>query len=210
MASANFDNLHLMLSRKLQDPVSAAGTDGTPYTSAQRTDYLNRANHFIQLIVWRQGRDLVDKFLAGLVKAYTVTWDLAGVNLAILVTDYQQHLSCIHDGTRLLTWVPPSRKTLLDNDQNRNLDRCYTILQNKLYGYYNYAQLTSGTGTFYYMQNDTRASNGDTNDISIDSIWYDTLVDIAASFALDDRGNSDLAKADATRVQMVLSVLGMK
>lgn len=203
MASANFDSLHLYLSRKLQDAVGAAGTDGDVYTSAVRTDYLNRANHFIQLIVWKQGRDFVDRFLSGLVKTQSITFASGGTSLN---SDYQQHLSCAY-GTYLLTWVEPSRKILLDNDQNRNLDRAYTIMGGKVYGYYNFAQLTTGTGTLYYMQNDTRASNGDSSDISIDALWYDTLVDIASSFAHDDRGNSDLAKADAQRVQMVMSVL---
>jgi len=68
--------------------------------------------------------------------------------------------------------------------------------------------LTSGSGTLYYMKSDVRVSNGDTNDISIDHIWYDVIVDVAASFALDDRGNSDLAKSDVLRIQMVLGVMG--
>lgn len=207
MASANFDSLHLQLSRKIQDPVSAAGTDGSVCTSALRTDYLNRANHFVQLVVWKQGRDAVDKFLSGLVKSQAAfTWLSAGVAVA---SDYQQNLSCQLDGTTpvLLTWVPSSRKILLDNDQNRNLDRAYTIFGGKVYGYSNYIALSSGTGTLYYMSNDTRASNGDSSDIAIDSLWYDTLVDLAASYFFDDRGNSDLAKTDLERTKIVLNIL---
>jgi len=208
MASPNFDNLHLYLSRKMQDPVAAAGTDGGVFTSAERTDYLNRANKFIQLVVYEKGRDFVDRFLPGLVKTQAITWASVGTSLE---TDYSQHLSCQYTLTIpvLLRWVPPSRKIILDNDQNRNIDAAYTILASKIYGYYNYAQLTSGSGVLYYLSNDTRASNGDTNDISIDALWYDTLVDLAASFAHADRGNQQFSDMNAQRIKMVLAILGM-
>jgi hypothetical protein len=211
MPSPNFDNLHLYLARKLQDPVTLAATDGGPFSSAMRTDYLNRGNNFIQLVVWQAGREYVDRYLNGLVTTQAVVWDAAGTTLA---TDYKQHLSCQYTPTTgnpiLLRFVPSSRKILLDNDQNRNLAEAYTILGGKIYGYYNYSQLATGNGVLYYMKSDVRASNGDTLDVSIDSLWYDTLVDLAASFAHEDRGNGEQASMNQARTKMVLNILGIK
>jgi len=210
MASPNFDSLHVYLSRKLQDPVALAGTDGSVFTSAVRTDYLNRANKFIQLIVFNSGRDNVDRLLSNLVKTQSIVWATLGTDVA---SDYNRALSCQHTATSgyiLLPWVPPSRKIILDNDQDRNYDAAFTILGGKIYGYYNYAQLLTGSGLMYYMASDVRASSGDSDDIAIDSLWYDTLVDIAASFAHEDRGNVEHAKMNQTRIQMVMSIVGVK
>ena len=211
MPSPNFDSLHLYLSRKLQDPVTLAATDGGPYSSAMRTDYLNRANNFIQMVVQQAGRDYVNRYLVGLVSTQAVVWAAAGTALA---SDYRQHLSCQYTPATgnpvLLRFVGPSLKIVLDNDQNRNYDAAYTILGGKIYGYYNFSQLATGSGTLYYMKSDVRASNGDTLDISIDPLWYDTVVDIAASFAHEDRGNVDFAQMNSKRISMVMNILGVK
>jgi len=211
MASPNFDSLHLYLSRKLQDPVSAAGTDGGPFSSAMRTDYLNRANNFIQLAVLNAGLEAVNRFIPSLVSTQAIVWASAGTTLA---TDYKKNLSCQYTPTTgnpvLLKYVGPSWKIVLDNDQNRNYDAAYTILDGKIYGYYNFSQLATGNGTLYYLKSDNRASSGDSEDISIDELWWDTLVDLAASFAHEDRGNVDFAQMNTKRVQMVMSVMGAK
>lgn len=211
MPSANFGELHLYLSRKLQDPVTLAATDGGIATSAMRTDYLNRANNFIQMVVQQAGRDYVDRFLNGLVDTQAIVWAATGTALA---TDYRQHLSCQYTPATgnpvLLRFVGPSRKIVLDNDQNRNYDAAYTILEGKIYGYYNFSQLATGNGVLYYLKSDVRASYNDTYDISIDSLWYDTIVDIAASFAHEDRGNVDFAQMNSKRISMVMNILGVK
>jgi hypothetical protein len=209
--AANFSNLHLYLSRKLQDPVSVATADGVVFTSDIRTDYLNRGNNFIQLVVWQAGREFVDRYLNGLVTTQAIVWDAAGTTLA---TDYKQHLSCQYTPTTgnpiLLRFIPSSRKILLDNDQNRNLAEAYTILGGKIYGYYNYNQLATGNGVLYYMKSDVRTASTDVDDISIDSLWYDTMVDLAASFAHEDRGNGEQATMNQARTKMVLNILGIK
>jgi hypothetical protein len=209
--AANFSNLHLYLSRKLQDPVAVATVDGGRYTSDMRTDYLNRGNNFIQLVVWQAGREYVDRYLNGLVATQAVVWDVAGTTLA---TDYKQHLSCQYTPTTgnpiLLRFVPSSRKILLDNDQNRNFAEAFTILGGKIYGYYNYSQLATGNGVLYYMKSDVRVASTDATDISIDSLWYDTVVDLAASFAHEDQGNGEQASMNQARTKMVLNILGIK
>lgn len=211
MPSPNFDGLHLYLSRKVQDPVAAAATDGSVLSSAMRTDYLNRANNFIQMVVQQAGREYVNRFLNGLVKTQAIVWAAAGTSLA---TDYKQYLSCQYTPSVgnpvLLRFVGPSWKIVLDNDQNRNYDAAYTILDGKIYGYYNFSQLATGNGVLYYMRSDSRASNGDTLDIAIDSLWYDTIVDLAASFAHEDRGNVDFAQMNSKRISMVMNILGVK
>jgi hypothetical protein len=151
--AANFSNLHIYLSRKVQDPVTVATADGGVFTSTDRTDYLNRANNFIQLVTWQSGRDYVDRYLNGLVSSQAIVWAAGGTALA---SDYKQHLSCQYTPTTgnpvLLRYVPASRKVLLDNDQNKNFDAAYTILAGEIYGYYNFAQLATGNGTLYYMK----------------------------------------------------------
>jgi hypothetical protein len=211
MPSPKFDALHLYLSRKLQDPVTAASSDGVPFSSLMRTDYLNRANNFIQLLVTQAGREYVNRFLPGLITTQAVVWVTGGTSLA---TDYKQFLSCQYTPSTgnpvLLRYVGPSWKIVLDNDQNRNYDAAFTILDGKIYGYYNFAQLITGNGVLYYLKTDYRTSSGDTLDISIDPMWWDTLVDLAASFALEDRGNSDFAQMNTKRTAMVTSLMGIK
>lgn len=208
MSSPNFDNLHLKLSRKIFDPVAAAATDGVKVSSDLRTDYLNRANRFIenQVILLDKSLGLAAQCLPGLLKTQSFTWTSAGTSLS---SDYVQWLSSEHvSGTThtKLLFRDPSRKVELDSSYNPFDKNVFTILGGKIYGYLNGSILTSGSGVLYYLASDQRASSGDTSDIAIDEMWWDLIVDLAASFFNSDTGNLD--KGNAERVSMVMSVLG--
>ena len=206
---ANFDDLSVKLSRKLFDPVAASTTNGAKITAALRTDYLNRANSFIQttLLASIKGGDytVVGQWLAGLIKVQSVTWASGGTTVA---TDYVHWISVEHvptTGRVRLLWRDPSRKMELDQAFNPNDKNCFTILGGKIYGYFGGAQLTTGTGNLYYLFNDTGATGAA---ILLDPIWHETLIDLAASFHFGDKGDLPFVQANTQRAAMVMSVLG--
>ena len=203
MASANFDELHLRLSRKIFDSNATAAAAGEKLTSAQRTDYLNRANRFIQQMV--VVADKVGDFLGGLIATQSITFDSGGVSVA---SDYAYPVNLYKASSPQFRYIKPSEKPSLDGNFDLNEKNAFTVMGNKIFAYENGAVLTSGTGTFYYVKNDQRASSGDTNDIDINSIWYDCVVDIAASFYFEDRGEKTFADANKQRQAFVFALLG--
>jgi hypothetical protein len=196
MASANFDALHLRLSRKIDDPVAAAATDGSEVTQALRTDLLNRANRVIQNRVltmaagdWTQRRDVVMRYIPGLVTTQSITWASGSATLA---SDFSYWVECRDSTAGLMTYHPS--KAELDGNLNSNIDAAFAILGTSIYGYDNGSAIGNGaTGTLYYVKTDARASNGDTNDITIDGIWFDMVVDIAALLYHEEKGDFDRA-----------------
>ena len=203
MASANFDSLHLKLSRKIFDPVAAAATDGVKVSSLLRTDYLNRANRFIQRLVWVTGK--AGDFLGGLITSVEITFSSSGVSVA---SDYSFPVALRKALSHPFVYRPPSQKAALDGNYDPNEKTVFTVMGGKVYAYENGAILTSGTGYFFYLKSDQRASSGDSEDIAIDSLWYDTLVDIASSYYFEDRGEVKFAEADKQRELWVLSIVG--
>jgi hypothetical protein len=82
---------------------------------------------------------------------------------------------------------------LLSN-RNPDITVAFTIYGGNLYAYSSAVAVADATHAFWYVKNDQRASSGDTADISIDSIWYDTLVDLAAAYHFTEKG--DTAKSE--------------
>ena len=211
MSSPLYDSLHLKLSRKLTDPVSVATADGGEVSSALRTDYLNRANRFIQMLLWTSKPDQIETYLQGLIGTAPVTFSASGVALP---ADYSYYLSLqANSPVRKLKWFEPSRRTELDmattpSANNPYYSNCFTIMGNLIYAYQQGTILSSGSGTLYYIKNDQRLAANDTLDISIDPIWHETLIDLAASFHYGDKKESTLEKMNSDRASMVLGVLG--
>ena len=58
-----------------------------------------------------------------------------------------------------------------------------------IYAYENGTAIGNAAHPFYYIKDDQRASNGDSADILIDPIWYETIVDLAASYHFSDKGD---------------------
>jgi hypothetical protein len=204
MPSPNFDSLHLYLSRKIVDPVAAAGTDGGPCSSAMRTDYLNRANRLIQNVLWKSDADpdypIISRFLQGLIGSSSFVFSTSGADLP---SDYSRPLWV--DGSMRLFYREPSVWSRVLSDDARFYNSMFTVYGNKIYGTFGGAALGTGNGVLYYVKSDVRVSSGDTLDIAIDSIWWDILVDIAASMYNQDRGNTQFVIQDPAA--LILSVV---
>jgi hypothetical protein len=106
-----------------------------------------------------------------------------------------------------LLFRDPSRKVELDSSFNPNDQNCFTIFSGKIYGYYLGAALNSGSGTVYYLASDQLASSGAASDLQIDSMWFDVIVDLAASYFFSETANVPFEKANLERVSMVMAVL---
>jgi hypothetical protein len=204
MPSPLHDANHLALARKIQDPVATASTDGQ-YTSLYRNDLLNRANKMIQLVLRSLGKEAINRHLNGLRATQAITWTSGGVSLAV---DYSYFIECQKDGTPPVVLTPYHSKMELDAASNPTVPNAFVIQGGKIYGYQNGVILNAGAGTLYYIKTDARASANDTNDIAIDSLWYDSIVDIAASFYFEERGDLSSAKAQLQRFVIVKGAIG--
>jgi hypothetical protein len=207
MASANHDANHLKLSRKIGDAVAAAATNGTVVTSAQRNDYLNRANTMIQLFFKRRGD--AENHLGELVGVADITFSSAA-----LPSDYSFDLRLYKIDASLARkniichWVAPSVIPMVLNREAQDYKNCYTIRGTTVETYIDFLLLSSGTGKFYYIKNDQRASAGDSADILVSSLWYDTIVDIAALYFFLDKGQIEFQKAEERMRELILAVVG--
>ena len=187
MASANFDALHLKLSRSIADPVAVAATDGDEATSALRTDYLNRANSMVQQIVLSMGNEAVNRLIPGLV---TTDATATSGGSKSLPSDYSHHLAAQKASGARMTWVPPEAKADLDVNANPNLTLAYTVVGGSVYMYEDGTTIANGAHVLYYVKNDQRAQAGDSADIDIDNRWYSVLVDYAAHLFYGDKGDT--------------------
>ena len=203
MASANFDALHLKLSRRIADPVAAAGTNGTECSSALRTDYLNRANRMNQQMVLAQGPEAISRLLPGLIATDTTATSSGSRSLP---SDYAFHVAFQKVSGARATFVPARAKADLDQNSNPNMDLAYTIVGGTLYAYDGGVAIANGSHILYYMKTDQRASSGDSADISIDAWWWDTLLALAAHLFYADKGDS---QRSAQALQEALSGTSM-
>lgn len=199
---ANFDDLHVELARKIQDPVATSATAGQEVSVALRTDYLNKANKFISLAVWESGgKNFISKFLSGLKATHSLTFLTAGVSLN---ADYHYFLEAQADtGPTILTFHPS--KMELDALANPNLANAFTIDGGKIYGYDSSGLLnTPDTGKLFYVKTDVGAVSGT---INIDPIWFDSMIEIAASFHFEDKGELEMAQAIVGRWKIISTIL---
>lgn len=210
--ATNFQTLHLKLSRKIQDPVSSIATDGQKVSAALRSDYLNRANKYLQLFFMGYDKDpvrtLTQKYLSGIVKAQSFTFATAGTALA---SDFSFELACEYyvsaSSRYTLPWIEPSANFDMLEQRKPFTKDAYTILGGRIYGYYNNALLTTGTGYYYYVATDQSSEADAATDININAIWYDTLVDLAASYWFEDKGDLAFSEANKRRTELVLAVI---
>lgn len=207
MASPLHDANAAKLRRKVFDDSA-----GVEVTDALANDYLNRANRFIQIFLWNMDKSddktLVQRKLSGLVNTQAITWSGAG---AAVATDYAFPIFALYvDGSAAyhpLYYTEPSVYLKSIPNLTDFKDNVFLIFGGKTYGYYQGSNLTSGTGAIYYIKNDQRASLADSSDIAIDSIWYDVLVDLAATYHFEDKGQLSFAQAQEKRAQIVLSMV---
>ena len=106
----------------------------------------------------------------------------------------------------MMTFSPS--KAELDGNLNSNNPNAFAILGSTIYGFSGGAAIANGaTGTLYYIKTDARASNGDTNDITIDGIWFETVVNIAAAIYFEEKGDIDAAQGYLRRMGMVFDLM---
>jgi hypothetical protein len=126
-----------------------------------------------------------------------------------LPADFSFRLSFQKASGKRFDWVEPERKADLDVNANPNQTAAYTIIGSSVYAYENGAALADGDHTIYYVKSDQMAQANDTGDIAIDPLWYDVIVDLAASYHFEDRGEFELANAQLSRAKIYLqSILG--
>ena len=173
---------------------------------AQRSDYINRAiNDFVHLVY-----SLVDKAKARtifqpLVDTQAVTFASAGVTPES--TYNNMPLALTKSGsTKRFTYHP--RKDDLDNDTIPHIgDAAFVVEADKIYAYDAGTILSSGTGTFYHLKKDEGIQG--TTDVSIPSVWWDTVVDMACGLYFSEIGDLGSLPIRAERVKITLAkILG--
>lgn len=203
MASPNFDTIHLRLSRYLNDAVATASTDGSQFTSAQRSDYLNRASSYLQTSIYTiGGRDVARSILQSILKTQSFTFSNAGVAVASDYNNFPIALSKVSSTILYQYW---ERKEELDANVNPNIASAYTVENGKIYAYESGVILNAGTGNFKYLTNDAGVQG--TTDIAISPNLWDTIVDLAASFAFDEIGSTQDAQTYLARAFQAMATL---
>ena len=203
MATTLFNALSVKLSRALQDP-AAYSTDGQRVTAANRLEFLNRANRYVQNVIWSMGEEAVNRHLHGLI-ATNLTATTSGYKA--LPSDYSFWLGFQKLTGGRATYVHPQAKPDLDSNANPNMTLCFTILGNYIYAYENGTTITNAAHPFYYIKNDQIAAYDGLTDIAIDLVWHDTIVDIATSFALTELGEADQANKYLSRSMEILQAI---
>lgn len=203
MATDNFNNLSILLSRKIFDPVAAVGTDGTEVTSALRTDYLNRANRFIQAALWSAGKDVIQRVAPGLVKLLAASFH--STNGQDVPSDYVFPVSASIDSpVTPLLWFDPSLKPVMDGNLNPNMQDAWTSWGGHFWAYVDGAGYT-GAGKVYYIQSDQVTVGG--TDIALDSYLWECLLDIAASYHFQDKGELNQVQASVLRWTAIMNAI---
>jgi len=94
----------------------------------------------------------------------------------------------------------------MDEDVNPNAQDAFVILGGSIYGYTGGSAIgDGGTGRLYYVQDDEQAVSDATP--AIDAIWDDVLVNIAASFYFEEKGDLNGAQAFLQRHNLLQSMM---
>jgi hypothetical protein len=189
MATTNFNLLHLRFARRMKDPIATADLSGTIYSSANREDYLNRANKILQFKKFASlGRDGVREQLQTMIGAQAMTFSGAGIACEAAYNNIP--LAVSKTGSTNLYRYWPRREEIALN-LNPDLPYLFTVEANTLYVYESGTLISSGTGTFYYIKSDqvTTTTGAGGTDILLPSVFYDELVDIAVDLAMKEKVN---------------------
>lgn len=201
MPSPNFDELHARFSRAIEDPVAVAdvtaGTD-TPIkvSSAVRSDYLNRATReFLAQAYLMLGPEGMRKLFQAMVIIQTPTFASGGTAVG---ADYLElPIDLTRDSyTDVFVYWPA--KSDLDNIRNVHLDHAFAVEAGKIYAYADYAQITSGTGKFYYIGYTDLTANAST-DTALPKAFWDIVVDMAVMLYLTEVNKTDEPRGERIR-----------
>jgi hypothetical protein len=181
MATTNLKEMHLRLSRRLQDAVAAETTDGKKVTAANRIDYINRAIKEMQRTLYlKLGEEQASKILQFHVSLMTCDW-AAGLHL--LPADDIGLPLFLSSASYIYTYYP--WKLELDRLTNSIYAYAWTISGGNIYGYENGAAATTAC-TYYYLKKDEGIA--DTTDVAVTAIFYDLIVELAYADILQERG----------------------
>jgi hypothetical protein len=190
VATTNFNLLHLRFARRMRDPVSAADGAGTIYSSANREDYLNRANKILQFKKFAGlGRDGVREQLQTVIGEQALTFASAGIACEAAYNNIPLAVSKT-GSTNLYKYWP--RKEEIELNLNPDLPYLFAVEANTLYVYESGVLIPAqNTGTFYYIKSDQVATvtGAGGTDILLPSVFYDELVDIAVELAMKEKVN---------------------
>jgi hypothetical protein len=189
-------NLALFLDDAVQglDNGLAARCDGQVFSWRKRGTYLNEgARWIVTELVNRFGvRKVSDTVCRGAVKFQPITFVVGGVALN---GDFM-YSSILLSGT---TVFKETTYLSLVNDLDSHLDAGFAIQGGKIYTYKRTAgvwgEVTSGTGTLFYLGADRVDSTGadvlinSTPDFQIEKTWHDAITLYAAGRAWLDKSN---------------------
>lgn len=195
-----FANLHLLFARRIQDPVSAATTDGGLVTSSERTDYLNKASREIVAIAMKARRlDTISGLIA------TDSTSTSGGS-KVLPSDFAWKISLTTAGGLIGDYVTPG-SDVATTLANPNSPIQWTIKNGSLYIYDGGSAILDAEHVLTYVKDDQQTVT--TGDVGIDDHWFEPMVDLAASYFYADSGERQKAVDTLQRAMVqIQSILG--
>jgi hypothetical protein len=176
---AAFGDLSISLSKRARDTVSAFATDGSTFTSAARTDYLNKAMNALQQFVFVIHKERAREILQSQIGTGSLAVTSSGI--AVPSTYNQIPLSFVSSSI-FYTYHP--RREELSSGVAFTVPYGYTIEAGLLFAYTSGTSLNT-TGTLTFVKSDTHTTD---EAVLLSTNLHDTLVDLAAAFALADIG----------------------
>lgn len=170
-----------------------ASTSGTVFSASQRNLALSDAyNQLAVRLVGKYGKD-AGMICEGIVTTQTVTFASAGTTINL---DYVSPITLLKSDNAEFALFPLND---LKQDRDPYLDAGYALEGGKLYAYQRssgtLSQLTSGTGTFYYIKADRRSTTtgapiavNTAPDTTIDQTWLNWCIDWAALWLCRRKG----------------------
>ena len=202
MATPKFDRISVELSRRLNDPVAAAATNGSTLTAAQRNEFVNMALQELFNMKWQQyGGDIAGftKELPELIVPRTGTLSSSSYVIASPNLDFVQLVEVVAPVSKYCT-IRPSRLRFLVSmgtipTMAGTANNPIAIESGGVIYIYPATSFVSGTITMNIIvapldpTTGGYLTQGGTYDSPFSPDWENTIVEIAVQLFDKDKGN---------------------
>jgi len=193
MASPNFDQLHIDHSKRVGDPIAAAGTDGKIWSAAHRSIHLNEACRRLMLKYWkkieREGQmSPAWDFFRSLKESEGQAMTSNEIALSSYTGGVFRIISALN-GTTVVKplppdWVDEQAASYMPWYDEATTNQYYYVESGNLV---NVGGAATDTMTLRYIKAWTSLTNGYATDIPIAAAYFGQILDLAFVIAQEEK-----------------------
>jgi len=214
MASPNYDALHVEFSKRLDDVVAAATSNGDVWSSVQRDIPLNEACRRLMMKYWKKVE--TDRFSEAwdFFRSLITSEGQAMTANAIALSSYTGGVFKILSALNSSTIVKELPQEWVDDVATLSLMPWYDSGTNNQYFYIDAGSLTNVGGgatdtiTLRYIKNWTNLTASNATDIPIPSRYFHEVLDLAISIANEDMATQESLQRAMVKQAMVDKEIG--